>query len=421
MIIRRLITTETVTERREERAPALESPSAPPIPTVSEFTRRVAGMLEAEFGDITVQGEISGWNRASSGHTYFTLKDEGAVLGAVLWRSRTLEHQIRDGMKVVARGRITLYPPRGQYQLDCTSLVPLGLGDLQIALERLKAKLLAEGLFDPTRKKRLPEFPRKIGVVTSRTGAAVRDIITTLSRRMPLLQVVLRPALVQGAGSAEDIALAIKQLNEFDDIDLLIVGRGGGSIEDLWAFNEEVVARAIAASRIPIISAVGHEIDFTIADFVADLRAATPTAAAEIAVRDRDELLPMLADLEAAMGSYLHDKLDRGRRDLQALLRSRGLARPVLARELRRRGVDSAVVDRATSQLDSNQEEATARALVERKLRATAGLDQGKRIRRLASMLARKGYAEGLALRVVRQALEDEGEEPEILERYLPE
>jgi exodeoxyribonuclease VII large subunit len=232
-------------------------------------------------------------------------------------------------MKVVARGRITLYPPRGQYQLDCTSLVPLGLGDLQIALERLKAKLLAEGLFDPARKKRLPEFPRKIGVVTSRTGAAVRDIITTLGRRMPLVQVVLRPALVQGVGSAEDIALAIRQLNELDDIDLLIVGRGGGSIEDLWAFNEEVVARAIAASRIPIISAVGHEIDYTIADFVADLRAATPTAAAEIAVRDRDELLPMLVDLEASMAAFLHDKLDRGRRDLQALLRSRGLSRPL--------------------------------------------------------------------------------------------
>jgi exodeoxyribonuclease VII large subunit len=329
MIIRRLITTETTTELREERAPSTESTGGPAVPTVSEFTRRVAGTLEAEFSDVAVQGEISGWNRASSGHTYFTLKDEGAVLGAVLWRSRTLEHQIRDGMKVVARGRITLYPPRGQYQLDCTSLVPLGLGDLQIALERLKAKLLAEGLFDPARKKRLPEFPRKIGVVTSRTGAAVRDIITTLGRRMPLVQVVLRPALVQGVGSAEDIALAIRQLNELDDIDLLIVGRGGGSIEDLWAFNEEVVARAIAASRIPIISAVGHEIDYTIADFVADLRAATPTAAAEIAVRDRDELLPMLVDLEASMAAFLHDKLDRGRRDLQALLRSRGLARPL--------------------------------------------------------------------------------------------
>jgi len=330
MIIRRLVTTETVPPQGGERESSTGGGiSSDAVPTVSEFTRRLSSTLEAEFGNVTIQGEISGWNRASSGHTYFTLKDEGAVLSAVLWRSRTLEHTIRDGMKVVVKGRITVYPPRGQYQLDCASIAPLGIGDLQMALERLKARLMAEGLFDPARKKRLPEFPRKIGVVTSRTGAAVRDILTTLQRRMPLVHVMLRPALVQGVGSAEDIAAAIAQLNEFDDIDLLIVGRGGGSIEDLWAFNEERVVRAIAASRIPVISAVGHEIDFTLADFVADVRAATPTAAAELAVRDRDEMLPMLADLEGTMGAYLQEKVVRGGRELQALLRSRGLSRPL--------------------------------------------------------------------------------------------
>ncbi|MEO5930521.1 MAG: exodeoxyribonuclease VII large subunit [Candidatus Kapaibacterium sp.] len=327
MIIRRLISSDP--EATGEAGTAETGITGRAIPTVTELTRQVAAALETEFGDVTVQGEISGWNRAASGHTYFTLKDEGAVLSGVLWRSRTLEHPVRDGMKVVARGRITLYPPRGQYQLDCTSLAPLGLGDLQIALERLKAKLMAEGLFEQARKRRLPEFPKRIGVVTSSTGAAVRDIITTLRRRMPMVHVVLRPTLVQGIGSAEDIALAIGQFNELEDIDLLIVGRGGGSAEDLWAFNEEVVARAIAGSRIPVISAVGHEIDFTIADFVADLRAATPTAAAEIAVRDQAELLPLIRDLDAAMTTYVNDKIIHGKRDLLSLLRSRGLARPL--------------------------------------------------------------------------------------------
>ncbi len=328
MIIRRLIRTETVVEEQAEE-PKREQSNGGTIPTVGEFTRRIANVLEGEFDNVAVQGEISGWNRAASGHTYFTLKDESAVLGAVLWRSRTLEHQIRDGMKVVAKGCIKLYPPRGQYQLDCSSLVPLGLGDLQLALERLKARLLAEGLFDPSRKKRLPEFPRRIGVVTSSTGAAIRDIVTTLRRRMPAIELVIRPALVQGATAADDIARAIGEFNQLEDIDLLIVGRGGGSAEDLWAFNEERVARAIAASRIPVISAVGHEIDFTIADFVADVRAATPTAAAEIAVRDRAELLPVLRELENGMMMAVEDKIAAGKRELLALLKSRGLARPL--------------------------------------------------------------------------------------------
>jgi exodeoxyribonuclease VII large subunit len=299
------------------------------VPTVGELTRRIAATLESTFDSVTVQGEISGWNRAGSGHTYFSLKDDKALLNAVIWKSRTISFQPRDGMKVVATGRITLYGPRGQYQLDCLSLMPLGQGELQLAFEALKRKLHEEGLFDAERKKPLPFFPRRIGVVTSATGAAIRDIINTLHRRMPAAHVVLRPALVQGAGSAEDIALAIRQFNQLSDIDLLIVGRGGGSIEDLWAFNEEAVARAIAGSRIPVISAVGHETDFTIADFVADLRAPTPTAAAELAVRDARELIETLRYTELRLTEEITEKLRFYHRELASLLRSRGLSRPL--------------------------------------------------------------------------------------------
>lgn len=299
------------------------------VPTVSEFTRMVADTIEGRFAEVVVQGEISGWNRAASGHTYFNLRDERAVLCAVLWRSRSLPYPIKDGMKVIATGRLTLYPPRGQYQLDCQTLMPIGHGELQLAFERLKAKLHAEGLFDAARKKSLPEFPKRIGVVTSLTGAAIRDVITTLRRRMPSVEVVIRPALVQGNGAAEDVALAIRQFNEYRRVDLLIVGRGGGSVEDLWAFNEEAVARAIADSTIPVISAVGHEIDFTIADFVADVRAATPTAAAELAVRDQSELAGYVIDLQERLSEEMCEKIEAMKLALLALLRSRGLSRPL--------------------------------------------------------------------------------------------
>jgi exodeoxyribonuclease VII large subunit len=315
--------------RKVTRQELTESIPEQTIPTVSELTRQVTEQLESRFDSVVVQGEISGWSRAASGHTYFTLKDERASLGAVLWRGRTLQHPIRDGMKVIASGRITVYAPRGQYQLDCMTIVPLGQGDLQIAFEKLKRKLQEEGLFDAERKRPIPAFPLKIGLVTSRDGAALRDIVTTVRRRMPIVRLVLRSALVQGATAAEEIALAIAQLNEYEDIDLLIVGRGGGSAEDLWAFNEEVVARAIAASRIPVISAVGHEIDFSIADFVADLRAPTPTAAAEIATRDRSEVIAMLLGIEDRLSSGLVDHLAQLRRELASLEKSRGLSRPL--------------------------------------------------------------------------------------------
>lgn len=300
-----------------------------PVPTVSQLTRQISDVLDGEFGDVTVQGEISGLTRASSGHTYFTLKDDGAVLSCVLWRTRRVETRLENGMKVVAEGRISLYAPRGQYQLDCTSVQPVGLGDLQAAFEALKRKLSLEGLFEQSRKRTLPEFPRRIGVVTSRTGAAWRDIMSTLQRRMPLVEVIFRPALVQGTSAASDIATAIRELNDVEGIEVLIVGRGGGSIEDLWAFNEERVARAIAASAIPVVSAVGHETDFTIADFVADVRAATPTAAAELVVRDRGELIPALMQIERTMGMRLSERIARRRRELATLVSSRGLSRPL--------------------------------------------------------------------------------------------
>ncbi|MCC7438645.1 MAG: exodeoxyribonuclease VII large subunit [Armatimonadetes bacterium] len=313
--------------RRASESPSVTQ-SQPEIPTVSQFTRELRGLLESQFPEVLVQGEISGWNRAASGHTYFTLKDEWASLGCVLWRGRQLRYPIRDGMKVVAGGRITLYEPRGQYQLDCMTLVPLGQGALAMAFEAMKARLMAEGLFEPEHKKPLPKFPRVIGLVTSRDGAALRDILTTLRRRMPLVKVMLYPTLVQGATAAAEIARGIRTLNHIGGIDLMIVGRGGGSAEDLWAFNEEEVARAVFDSAIPIISAVGHETDFTIADFVADLRAPTPTAAAELAVRDKMELIDLLEGIAGQMGDSISMLIRSHQRELRALLRSRGFSRP---------------------------------------------------------------------------------------------
>ncbi len=286
--------------------------------SVSELTRTIQVVLEQSIGAVAVSGEISNFKEHTSGHRYFTLKDAGAQIQCVMWKSRALSFRPADGMKVVARGRVTIYPPRGNYQLDCTSMQPLGIGDLQMAFEELKRRLFEEGLFAIEYKKPLPQFPSKIGVVTSQTGAAIRDILSTLARRMPGCEVVLRPAQVQGAEAAFDIVRAIAELNR-TDCDVIIVGRGGGSIEDLWAFNTEEVARAIFQSHIPVISAVGHEIDITIADFVADIRAATPTAAAEIAVRDYRELLGGLDGLQSHMGRLVQQKIAMVERQLRTL------------------------------------------------------------------------------------------------------
>jgi len=271
----------------------------PRVYTVSELTRTVRGVLETEFDSVWVEGEISNLRVAASKHAYFVLKDENAQIRCVLFKNfrAGLKYQPEDGDQVILFGRFTVYDARGEYQIVVETLEPVGLGALQKAFEQLKEKLSKEGLFDEKRKKPIPEFPWKVGVITSPTGAAVRDILNIIRRRNPKVSVLINPVRVQGEGSAEEIANAIVEMNRLPDVDVLIVGRGGGSIEDLWAFNEEVVARAIAASKIPVVSAVGHEIDFTIADFVADLRAPTPSAAAELTVPVLQDIIGHLASL----------------------------------------------------------------------------------------------------------------------------
>ena len=285
--------------------------------TVSALTALVRGLLEENFDQIWVEGEISNLASPQSGHCYFTLKDAGAQIRCVMFRGafRSLKFTPKDGMRVLTRGRLTLFEPRGEYQLVAEYLEPQGIGGLQLAFIQLKERLAKEGLFSELHKKEIPKLPRRIGVVTSPTGAAIRDILTVLSRRFANVELLIAPVRVQGEGAAQEIASAIDDLNRVGNVDVMIVGRGGGSLEDLWAFNEEVVARAIHRSAIPVISAVGHEVDFTIADFVADLRAATPSAAAELVVRSKKELT---AELEA-----LTHRLELSQ--LRALERSRAL------------------------------------------------------------------------------------------------
>jgi exodeoxyribonuclease VII large subunit len=263
------------------------------IYTVSEITKLVKLELENAFPVVWVEGEVSNFHRHSSGHLYFTLKDEHCQLQAVMWRSnvRMLKFDFKDGLKVICKGRLTVYEVRGQYQIIVDVLEPKGKGALQLAFEQLKEKLQTEGLFDPKHKKPLPLLPRKVGIVTSPRGAAVIDILKTLERRFAHLHILIYPARVQGEGAAEEIVEGIDYLGSQPGIDVIIVSRGGGSIEDLWAFNEEKVARAIFRCPIPIISAVGHEVDFTIADFVADLRASTPSVAAEIMIKEEQALV----------------------------------------------------------------------------------------------------------------------------------
>jgi exodeoxyribonuclease VII large subunit len=260
--------------------------------TVSELTRNIRGTLETKFGAVWVQGEISNYKLHPSGHRYFTLKDQRAQISCVIWRDTMLPSRqpLADGAQVQVFGTVTVFEARGQYQLNVQIIQPRGLGMLQAKFEALKRKLEIEGLFAPERKRPLPKFPLRIGIVTSPSGAAIRDMLNVLSRRAPWLQILINPVRVQGAGAAQEIAVAIREFvtpNEiFAPVDLIVVTRGGGSIEDLWEFNEEIVARAIFHSTVPIVSAVGHEIDFTICDFVADLRAPTPSAAAELIVPD---------------------------------------------------------------------------------------------------------------------------------------
>jgi len=268
------------------------APASDGILSVSALTSLIKGTLTEAYPAVWVKGELTGFKRHGSGHLYFSLKDEGAVLGCVMWKGRAgrLAFEPRDGLAVEAFGSITVYEPQGRYQLVAEELRPAGLGALLLALEELKRRLEAEGLFDPARKRPLPPFPRRVGLVTSPTGAAVRDLVKVLRTRWPAIGIVLAPVRVQGEGAAAEIAAAIERFDRYGGVDLLIVGRGGGSLEDLWAFNEEPVVRAIAACRLPVISAVGHEVDVTLADFAADVRAATPSNAAELAVPSRLEV-----------------------------------------------------------------------------------------------------------------------------------
>ncbi|HLI85382.1 MAG TPA: exodeoxyribonuclease VII large subunit [Bryobacteraceae bacterium] len=293
--------------------------------TVSELNSAIAAVLGEEFGDLWVSGEISGVRLATSGHYYFTLKEREAQVRCVAFRSahRYWKFKPRDGLAVLARGRLDVYEARGEYQLLVESLEPQGYGALQLAFEQLKKKLAAEGLFAAARKRPLPRFPRRIGIVTSPRGAAIADLIQILSRRFPGIHVRLYPALVQGEGSVEEVRRGIEYFSRTQWPDVLIVARGGGSLEDLWTFNEEAIARAIAACRVPVVSAVGHETDVTIADFVADLRAPTPSAAAELVAPLRDDVLERIAVARAKAAQALRYRLAI----LERRLRQQGIER----------------------------------------------------------------------------------------------
>ena len=308
--------------------------------TVSELTAGIKGTLEGAFPAVWVEGEISNLRVPSSGHAYFTLKDEGAQLSAVLFRGRgrRVRFEPEDGMHVLAFGGLDVYAARGQYQLVVELMEPQGLGALQLAFEQLKRKLEAEGLFDDGRKRKLPVYPRVIGIVTSPTGAAIRDMLNIIGRRFGDLRILIAPVRVQGEGAPAEIVQALVNLQEMAELDVIVVGRGGGSIEDLWAFNDETVARAIVACRVPVISAVGHETDFTIADFVADLRAPTPSGAAELVVREKLAVIERLVDLYARLKQAMTADVTVQRERLQFLARRRVLTDPARAlRDLYRR------------------------------------------------------------------------------------
>ncbi|MGG0716546.1 exodeoxyribonuclease VII large subunit [Robertmurraya massiliosenegalensis] len=314
--------------------------------TVAALTKYIKRKFDADphLQGVLVKGEISNFKQHSSGHMYFTLKDEKARILAVMFSSdaRSMKFVPENGMKVLISGNITVYEQSGQYQIYVKSMQPDGIGELYLAYEQLKGKLDKEGLFSPTHKKPIPKYPRTIGVITSPTGAAVRDILTTIKRRYPIAHILIIPAIVQGDHAKNSIVNAINKANEMDEIDCLIVGRGGGSIEELWGFNEEMVARAIYASQIPIISAVGHETDFTIADFVADMRAPTPTGAAELAVPHVDELMERILTRQARLVRVMKERVQLSREQLNRIERSYAFRYPRRAYEQKMEQVDKA-------------------------------------------------------------------------------
>ncbi|MFH0800236.1 MAG: exodeoxyribonuclease VII large subunit [Pseudomonadota bacterium] len=292
------------------------------ILTVSELTESIKSRIEPSFTDVWVSGEVTDFRNRTGRHYYFALKDESSKIRMVIFgagEGKRVPFELKDGMEVICHGSMNVYAPQGSYSVIVDVIEPKGIGARELAFEQLKKKLKAEGLFARERKRPLPYLPRRIGVVTSETGAAIRDIVHVLTRRFPNIEILLHPVRVQGDGAAAEIAGAIGAMNSVDGLDLLIVGRGGGSIEDLWAFNEEIVARAIAASKLPVVSAVGHEIDFTIADFVADVRAATPSAAAEIAVPVRSELLARIAEMRRRLALALEQGIANRSGELKRL------------------------------------------------------------------------------------------------------
>ncbi|MCB9247321.1 MAG: exodeoxyribonuclease VII large subunit [Ignavibacteriales bacterium] len=294
--------------------------------TVSELTNHIKRVIEESFDQVKIIGEISNFKAHVSGHWYFTLKDKNAQISCTMWRgvNNYVFFTPQDGMKVILTGKVTVYPPRGNYQLDVRSMKPAGEGELQKAFEALKRKLFEEGLFDEERKKTIPVYPNKIGVVTGSDTAAFKDMLSVAARRFPLVKILIAPARVQGEGAAEAIVHSIEELNKIKDVDVIIISRGGGSLEDLWAFNEEIVARAIDKSKKPIISGVGHEIDFTIADFVADLRAPTPSAAMEMATPNKDEIFAFINEFSYTSKNNISEKIQDLKYDVDQLRRTYG-------------------------------------------------------------------------------------------------
>ena len=315
------------------------------ILTVSELTKEIRRTLEESFEKVSVIGEISNFKSHISGHWYFSLKDSGAVINCTMWKgfNQYVFFTPQDGMKIIVNGKLTVYPPRGSYQLDIRSMKPAGLGELQEAFERLKKKLDAEGLFDEKFKKPIPVFPKRIGIVTAIDGAAFRDLVSVAKRRYPLVELVIAPARVQGSGAAQSIVNSIKLLNKIEGMDVIIVGRGGGSIEDLWAFNEEIVARAIFNSKVPIISGVGHEVDFTIADYVADLRAPTPSVAMELATPDTEEIENYIKEFLSKSIRTIDEQIEEKNEDILSLIKSYGFRLPLEIVNSKSQQVDNSI------------------------------------------------------------------------------
>jgi exodeoxyribonuclease VII large subunit len=349
----------------------------PPVPakvlTITELTRGIKLLLEDRYPTVWIEGEISNLRVPASGHFYFTLKDANAQIAAVMFRGMagSVKFKLRDGLQVVACGQIGVYEKSGQYQIICRQLMPKGLGALQLAFEELKQKLAREGLFDPARKKPIPMLPQRIGLVTSPTGAAIRDFLNVIGRRYPNIHIVVNPVRVQGDGAAAEIAAAIDQFNALHadrtlPVDVIIATRGGGSLEDLWSFNEEIVARAIARSVIPVISAVGHEIDFTIADFVADLRAPTPSAAAELVVKPKAELAGQLDQFQRRLDKDLRLRVTQLRQRFRDLAGSYVFRQPAEVIRQYQQQVDG---------LSHRLRQSTDSSIVNRRHRVTAARD----------------------------------------------